>query len=494
MKKSKKNFALFFGILVVCKLYYWFFTFPNPDEAYYWLWGQKPALSYHDHPAMFALTQGWFHQLFGNSLFVLRLPAFLFTLISIWIYVKILQKLTPNTSISPILLGVFCTPLIFMFTTFAWHDVALICLCLCSGYFWMQFLTDTWTNKQGKTTDILGGFLFLGLAALCKYNAVFLALGLATLLLSNKNLHRIFKDPRFYLGILFCLVIISPIFIWNHQNNYGSFQFTLGQRTLQPFVEKRFFKGNSLGFLMGTFALVSPFVVFAFFKSMWGKQNPENLLKTSYSIVYKKLAKHVFVASTLVFLLLSTFSNVLYYWNIVAYLFALPLAIIYLASHPVWLKTTFIYSLFINVLIVFHLGVLPLTSFLKNTEDKDGAYHYGWNKIAKKVQKQSEIHPKKTTLFANSYRTASLLAFALDRKDVYAYSSRFDQFDYWTKNTKYNSKNALFLTDEKENLCPEILDIIENPILSDSIIVQKWGFPIKNYYVYSAEIKKAHRN
>ena len=41
--------ALYF---VAVRLLFTFGVFPIADEAYYWMWGQHPALSYFDHPPL----------------------------------------------------------------------------------------------------------------------------------------------------------------------------------------------------------------------------------------------------------------------------------------------------------------------------------------------------------------------------------------------------------------------------------------------------------
>jgi len=109
---------LFFLLLayVFLKLLFWFFAYPNIDEAYYWLWGTKPALSYYEHPPFLAWVSAFFYFLFGRSLVILRLPQFLSLLIIIFILSKILKKLQPTTNQVSIILIILSTPLIFILT------------------------------------------------------------------------------------------------------------------------------------------------------------------------------------------------------------------------------------------------------------------------------------------------------------------------------------------------------------------------------------------
>ncbi len=484
---SRKLYNIFLIVLIVCHLFYWLFVYPNPDEAYYWQWGRYPAISYHDHPALPPLIQGLFYNWFGKSLFVLRLPVVLSTLLSVFIYSKILTNLGFRENKKAILLIIFSLPLIFLFTSFAWHDHLMIAMLLCSSYFWLCYFTEKFKGNQGRSLDVFSAFLFLGLAALSKYNAVFLALTVVSTISMNKKLHSVWKEVRFYLGIILCAAIASPIFIWNMQNQFGSFEFTLAQRTIQPLLEGRFFKGNIFGFLLGTIALLTPFITY--FTSIKSVQKIQ--ATDAYTAVYKSLAKHLFWWSSGVFLFLSLFSNVLYYWNIPAYLLLLPLVVEYIIENfPKLTKSTIIYSGVVIILIVIHFGVVPLTVFV-GAKDNDGAYHYGWKEVKEKIVSQPEYN-ENIPLFGSSYRVASLLAYTMDRKDVFSYSERFDQFDYWTKNIQYNQPDAFILADDYSKIDEELLQIFEDIQVTDTIKINRFGFPVKEYYLYKGSLRNIH--
>src|SRR4051812_5658817 len=65
------------GILLVIKLALIALPAPFMDEAYYWLWGQHPALSYYDHPPLSAWLEGLAGMLFGWNTIGLRAPVVL---------------------------------------------------------------------------------------------------------------------------------------------------------------------------------------------------------------------------------------------------------------------------------------------------------------------------------------------------------------------------------------------------------------------------------
>lgn len=198
MKNKKSIFFTFLASLLFCKLVYWLFTFANPDEAYYWLWGRYPALSYHEHPALQSIMQAVFYKLFGNSLFALRLPVMLSFLADILILHRLLKRLNRATDLKWVILTFFSIPLFFMFTSFAWNDYMMITMSLASGYFWLNYLTDRWNQESGSASDILLAFLFLGLAALSKYNSVFMAFAIPSLIILNKPLRTVSVLYRYF--------------------------------------------------------------------------------------------------------------------------------------------------------------------------------------------------------------------------------------------------------------------------------------------------------
>lgn len=483
----KKNlFYILCSVILICKIYYWFFVFPNVDEAYYWFWGQYPDLSYHDHPALQALIQALFSSVFGTSYFALRLPVIICCLIIGYVFYLFAKKLEFKNKPVAIVLFFSC-PLFFLFTTYAWNDYLLLTNCLLSGYFYINFLNNVWQDRKGKTVDIYLGSLFFGLAILSKYNAVFLGLGIFFLLILNKKFYKIFKDYRFYISLLIVTILSSPIIYWNTKNKFGSFEFNLQQRTLSPiFNEFNLFGGNYLGFIFGSILMLSPFFCWAIFKVF--KDSKKLKDKSSYQMVYTKFAIAIFSASSIVFLFFSLFSNVLFYWNIVGLLFITFLASNYLIKKKKIL-ITLSYSAFCVFAIIFHFSIVPITAVFGGS-DRDNIYHYGWQKIGKEVEKLQ--NNKEIPIVTSNYRSASLLAFELNNPKIFSYSKRFDQFDYWSKNIQYKTNTeGIILTDSNDDdiLSDEIKALFKKITFVDTLRVEKYGFKIKDYYLYKGVFK-----
>ena len=80
----------------------------------------------------------------------------------------------------------------------------------------------------------------------------------------------------------------------------------------------------------------------------------------------------------------------------------------------------------------------------------------------------------------------------MDRKDVFSYSERFDQFDYWTKNIQYNQPDAFILADDYSKIDEELLQIFEDIQVTDTIKINRFGFPVKEYYLYKGSLRNIH--
>lgn len=467
-------------VMVIAKLAYSLLANPNPDEAYYWTWGQHPQWSYHDHPGLQAWLQGLLYTLFGRSLLILRLPALISTGVMALYFYKICRRFLPDAPPQPIMITILSTPLFFLFTTFAWNDYLMLTLCLISGYHWLLFLSDRSKGLYGKWTDLFAGALCLGLAGLSKYNAVFLAIALGWVIISQKSLRSLFRDYRFYLAIVLVLVLVSPILLWNHQHGNSTFAYNLENRIMVPFRTLNFKRGNTAGLIFGSLVTLSPFLWILIAKSLKKK----NTYKTEP--IYYKLATALFLITTLFFLVISIFSNTLYYWPLPGYLFILPLVAAQFRTSPL-IKASVLYSLLVTVLMVVHLAIIPFSAFSEKNRDHDAELQYGWKQIGRIIRQNPHYnsHPILTT----QYRTAAMLSYELNRTDVFSVNRQKDQYSYWREAYPFNGDTVMILADDRETLSPEMEQQINNIIPVDTIRITRFGQFIKTYYLYRAEKK-----
>lgn len=204
-------FLAAFGLL---RLLFWGLTFPNPDEGYYWMWGQHWGWSYYDHPPFHAWGQGLVAALLGRSKLALRLPNLLSNGILLAAYWQICRDLYPQRSADAfwlVVLLLVSSPLFFLFLAFAWHDHWLVTFSLLSGLALVRFLAGYLADGRGQSRWLYGAGLALGLAGLCKYNAVLVGLGFLAAIATDRRLRSLLLDRRLYGAIALALATLAPI-------------------------------------------------------------------------------------------------------------------------------------------------------------------------------------------------------------------------------------------------------------------------------------------
>ena len=467
---------------------YWLTAFPNPDEAYYWLWGQHLDWSYYDHPPFHAWIQGLFSQL-GHSQFVLRLPTLFSNGLFFWVYYRISHYLyakRANDAWCVIFLCCWSSPLYFLFLTLAWHDQWLMAFSLTSAYWFIRFLDGVWVNGRGRTIYLYGGAVTLGLAGLCKYTAVFIGLTVLGVIVSHSRLRSLLRDGRLYGAVAIASLFTLPILIWNLQNGWLSFQYYLNRSvdsgagpTLRP---------DAVLFFWLTAALIlSPPLVWVMVRAL--------TIKTPrLSPTYRTMAMGLFWVSTGILSLVGLFSTALYYWNILAYLLLLALVPLFFIDkdtgtlrHWGWLNGIQILGAIVAWLLVINYCLLPITALFGPDGDPDGRMSFGWHQVATVVNRHAAQYD---LLLTTDYRSASALAYALNNDSVLAVSERIDQFDVWASSRPLTGKSALVLADDWYPFTENgPLQLAAGWEQIATIPVQRFGVKIKDYYLYSGVLK-----
>ena len=72
MEKRERVLVLLLLLLIIfIKVLYIVYSNPLPDEAYYWLWSNRVALSYYDHPPLSAWVQAILLSHFDSNYFAI---------------------------------------------------------------------------------------------------------------------------------------------------------------------------------------------------------------------------------------------------------------------------------------------------------------------------------------------------------------------------------------------------------------------------------------
>ncbi|MBM0743428.1 glycosyltransferase family 39 protein [Phormidium sp. CLA17] len=485
-----KRVLPFLVAFLTFRLVFWFATFPNPDEAYYWLWGKYPALSYYDHPPFHAWVQGIFTALLGRSLFVLRLPNLLSNAAFFYCYYQISNYLYGKwekdyfwITLSLIL----ASPLYFLFFGLAWNDHWLVIFSLSSAYLFIRFLDSYLDAKKGNTLLLYSSAFLLGLAFLCKYNAVFVGAGFVATVLSLPALRSLLRDRRFYIAILITLSALLPVLVWNFSNDFQSFRYYATRSVDVDSFQLKW--AEPLNFLLFSILMVSPLNGWAMVKAI---RQPDIQIRSD--TIYRTVALWIFAISTVSLTAIALFSTAFYYWNITAYLLLFPLLpSVFLKSpaphtpHPTLRAPKLftvgqLYGLLFAALLVVHYSVIPLSAFADPSSDPDSRMLFGWDAVGRAVQTQQQ-ELGESFLVTTDYRSASALAYELNDPAVMAISDRIDQFDVWYNPDLLSGKNAVILADDWHPPNPKLLAQFDRTSKPIAVPIYRFGRSLKTYYV-----------
>ncbi len=503
--KAVLPYLILFGL---ARLVFWGSTFPNPDEAYYWLWGQHPALSYYDHPPFQAWVQGGVTALLGRSFVTLRLANAVSNGLLFYTYYRITCHLYGKSSshyFGMTIALLLASPLYFLFLALAWHDHWLITFSLIAAFQFILFLESYERDGHGKTKHLYAAAIALGLALLCKYNAMFVGLGCLVAVGATKQWRGLFRDRRLYIALLITLTLLLPILIWNVNNNFQSIQYYSDRSVDNAGFRVKW--SDTLVFIGVSIATVSPVNSWAIVQVLRRLRSTDD--QTS---PYPAIAFWIFTVSTVSLLTISLFSTALYYWNILAYLLLFPLLPMVfergrsqesgfdVSAQPnvvrsqEWRQPTGqpqrsrlfvagqLYGLLFAVLLVLHYSVLPLSAWGDPQGDPDSRLLFGWEQVGVVVQQQ-KVGLNQPFLVTTDYRTASALAYQLQDPTVLAIADRVDQFDFWLHESQLQGRDAVILTDDWHPLEPKLRDRFDRISEPETIAVKRFGYFIKNYSV-----------
>jgi 4-amino-4-deoxy-L-arabinose transferase-like glycosyltransferase len=486
---------LAFILYCVLRSLFWFNAFPNPDEAYYWLWGQHPDFSYYDHPPLLAWIQGLFTKIFGQSLWTLRLPNLFSNSVFFYIYFLLVKYLYPNVArrqqgqyFGAITLAILSSPLYFVMMALAWSDHLSIALSLMSAYSILIFL-DTYTQDgKGESWRLYVAAIALGFACLAKYNALLMGLGFLAAIATSPKHRSLFRDPRLYVGVAIAIAGFLPVLLWNFGNDFQSFRFYLSRSVDAGTTIVRL--TEPLGFLLFSIVMLSPANVWLLFKG-WKNARQRSLLPTDS--IYRSLAFWTFAIGTGLLTCVSFFSTALYYWNIMAYLLLFPLlpSFLFNGSNSIngnakrFFFGSQIYGLLFAVLFVINYSLIPIAAIFSPDIDLESRIEFGWDRVDVAIQSTSiQKGSSNPFLVTPDYRSASLLAYQLIDRQVTAISKRVSQFTLWNlKSSDKVGKDAIVISDDWYPLTENLKSKFDRLSEPQTVPVSLFGIWIKNYYI-----------
>jgi hypothetical protein len=469
-------YAVAAAVFIAIKLWISLVMPPIGDEAYYWLWGQKPALSYFDHPPLHAWLLGLMSLAAGWTLVGLRALTWLTFAGTLWIFWDWSKRLAPDdppTYFWRTTAIYLASPLFLAMGSIAFHDHLLVFLCLASAHFMLRFADRFQRDGNGFGFLYLAALL-LGLATLTKYNAVFLGAAFAAFLLFTPTLRKSLATPHPWLAALVSVALQAPVFWWNFAQGFASYRFHLSERWIDP---QQATPGQLPVFILVTIIVLSPAVIYGAIRLILAK------LPAGFPSLAKWLAVWLLAISSAAMIGMAFFVQVFFYWNIVGFLLVMPL--LALVIRQAWLTWAHIaYGLVFALVLVVNQTFVPIASLM-------GQFHwvsssiYGWEEVAAKVQKLRAEHPG-AVVATTVYGTAAQLAFALHDPDVVALSPRHDQFDFWFDPAAHAGQDFILVADPFY-VAAESGNPFEKITLIEQIDVIRWGKLVYQPQIYLAE-------
>ena len=229
------------------------------DEAQYWLWSQNLDFGYFSKPPLLAWFLSGHTSLFGDSFFALKMfPIIIYFFISFSLYRFCLcLHLSVNKSI-------ICS-FSFLIIPAASISSFLISTDLLLLLFWllaMSKVLELRSNGSVYNFFLLG--IFLGLAFLAKYAAIYFLLSFLILIVLDKKTFIGMKNNLLGCLVFVCVIILVllPNILWNINNGWVTLSHTSSNANLQNL---KLNLSEPLKFLFAQIFMVGPVLFFSFF-------------------------------------------------------------------------------------------------------------------------------------------------------------------------------------------------------------------------------------
>ncbi len=372
------------------------------DEVYYWTYALYPDWSHFDHPPMIGImTQLFSLNLFLSNDFFLRLGPIVLSAASTWIIYKIGTKIkNPKAGLYAAFLftgSIYCSIISGFSLT---PDAPLVFFWLLAMLLMIDFLpSKEITNRERKKIALFG--LIAGLAMLSKYQAAFLWIGvfIYVILYSRQWL----KEYSFYLAGFISAIVLTPLLIWNVENNFISFTFHTAR--VAPTFEFRL--DYFLTEILGQVAYNNPVNYVLIVVALISLFKKRDLIESEYLRILLLMAAPLW----LVFTSFSIFRATLPHWTSPAFLPLILIAAVYWSNRPIenqkrvffWIKLP---SYFLGTLLIIALWLInysPLQLGKKSSvtdfgEDDFTQDLYGWNQVGNAFENISSSEEKLGTM------------------------------------------------------------------------------------------------
>lgn len=449
-----------------------------PQDAYYHFYGENLSLSYFDHPGMIGYILRGFTEVFGKTVFAVKLADFIVTSLTLLSFYKLASFFLSRKRLHRAMVLISSTLFISILSFNSTPDVPLLLfwtisiICLYKAIF-----------ENNKWHWILAG-LIIGVAFDCKYTSLFLQIGLLGYLAFSNQHRKLLLSPWLWICLILSFAASFPVWWWNYQNDFASFAFQGSNRTGS--ISKFQFSPNYFfGAIGHQIVLLLP-ILFGVFITFTYKFLKRAIFKFKLP-KSKTLFLLAFFAPTFVgFFSLTPVYWVKLNWMMPAYITGIIIASMFVSKKLVKIQiiTSIVFHILIAAQILFYL--VPIKS--------DDTW-VGWKELAIATENLQKQHPNTFVFSDDNYKTSAALNFFMDEK-VYAQNIiglHALHFDYLGDDlSELNSKNGLFLDSDKRfknknkkgEIHPELPKYFDTITELSPIIIKRNGKEVRKFWVF----------
>ncbi len=476
----KENRLVWFciGFIILLRILFTAIMGLMPQDVYYLIYSQNLELSYFDHPPAIAYMLKLFTSIFGETAFAIKFASLVVTSCTIISFYYLCKHFTNKETLNKAFLLLISTFMVTILSIISTPDVPLM-------LFWTLSLSALYQAVfLGKKSYWLIAGLLMGLAFDSKYTGIFLPVGLTLFLVLSANYRKYLFSIWYWLAAFIFLVTISPVVIWNAQNNFASFRFQSTNHTSLTHgltLNIKYF----FGVIGHQSAILIPILFFGLlyflFKSI--KKNRFRIKAipptTSFLLCF-------FLPLLFIFFSISFFFWVKLNWLMPVYITGIIWASRYFSNK--WIRIQAVTSLIIHCALAFQIV------FYFYPVKSDDTW-YGWQDLANQVETVHAKHADAFLLSADGYKTSAMLNFYMKEKVYYPNAIGLNalEMDYIPENLSVlNGKDAMFIDsspefkdDKKAETHPSQLDTYFNSVEEiEPILVKNNGQTIRKFFVY----------
>lgn len=433
---SRQSTALIAGLLLLTVARLLFASaFPLvDDEAYYWTWSRHLAWGYPDHPPMIAGLIRLTTALAGHTALGVRLGPVLLALGTSLLLFDLGRKMFGVTAGALAAIGFQLFPAITVGSIFAVPDAPYV-------FFWMLTLWFLWRARaSSRAVDWYAAGAALGLAALGKLTAVFLAISAAGFILTVPSERRWILRVEPYGAAVLALAVFLPVIAWNADHRWITFT---RARAPIPWINLHPPILDAPALAAAQLVYYGPLVLLTLL-ALWESLKPARRADPRFAFLAWG------ALPILAFTWLTSFNGLSKpHWPAPGYIVALiPTAALWLTvSSRVWWRRVMAGMVATNLVIVAGIMLLPFWPGSSIAGEV-----WGWDQVAKRLRVAADETPAGSGFFilATRYQTASQIAYHLrerylvttpDPRDTYAVGISLQHLIDW---------NAIFINDVPE--------------------------------------------